>query len=48
MRERCIRQFVLIVAKRVKFPLSLTQTDLFSVESAIQKEDPQIEDFRLS
>jgi len=34
---------VLIVAKNVKFHSNLTQADLFTVESAIRKEDHQEE-----
>jgi hypothetical protein len=48
MREKkCTRQSALIVARNVKYHSNLTEADLFTVESAIQKEETQ-EDFRLS
>ena len=46
-RERCIRQFVLNAGRNAKFPLSLTQADLFTAENAGQKEEVREEDFKL-
>jgi hypothetical protein len=48
LRKRCIRQFVLIVVRNVKFPSNLTQADLFTAENAGQKEEAKEEDIRLS
>lgn len=48
MSERCIRQFVLIVAKNAQFHSNQIQAGQFTAEIAIQKEDPQDEDIRLS
>ena len=39
---------MLIVERNVKFPSSLTQADLFTVEIAIRREDHHDEDFKLS
>ena len=47
-RKKCIRQFVLIVERNVKFRSNRIQAGLFTVEIATQKEDRQEEDFRLS
>jgi hypothetical protein len=46
-KEKCIRQFVLIVEKTVKFHSSLTRADLFTVENATRNEDHH-EDSKLS
>jgi len=40
---KCIRQFVLSVARNVKFRLNLTEADLYTAENAMQREDPQEE-----
>jgi hypothetical protein len=42
-REKCIRQFALIVAKNVKFRLNRTEPDPYTAENAMQREDPQEE-----
>ena len=42
-QEKCIRQFVLIVARNVKFRSSLTEADQYTAENAMQREDPQEE-----
>jgi hypothetical protein len=42
-REKCIRQFALIVARNVKFRLNLTEADPYTAENAMQREDPQEE-----
>jgi len=42
-QEKCIRQFVLIVARNVKFRLNLTEADPYTAENAMQREDPQEE-----
>ena len=48
-QEKCIRQFVLIVAKNVKFHSNLTEADQYTAENAMQREDPQEEiDFKLT
>jgi hypothetical protein len=47
-RKRCTRQFALIVGKNVTYHLSPTAADQFIAESAIRREGPQGEDFRLS
>jgi hypothetical protein len=47
-RKRCIRQFVLIVERNVKFRSSLTQADPFTAENAGLKEEIRDEDSRLS
>jgi hypothetical protein len=41
--ERCIKQFVLIVARNVKFHSNLTEADPYTAENAMQREDPQEE-----
>ena len=46
-RKKCIRQYVLIVERNVKFPSSLTQADLFTAEIAGLREEPRKEDSRL-
>ena len=46
-RKKCIRQFVLIVERNVKFPSSLTQADLFTAEIAGLREERREEDSRL-
>jgi len=45
-RKRCTRQFALIVGRNVKFPSNPTQADLFTAESAGQREELREEDFR--
>jgi len=47
-RKRCTRQFALIVERNVKFHSNLTQADLFTAESAGQREEVREEDSRLS
>jgi hypothetical protein len=42
-QEKCIRRFVLSVAKNVKFRLNLTEADPYTAENAMQREDPQEE-----
>jgi len=39
-QEKCIRQFVLIASKNVKFRSNLTEADLYTAENAMQKEAP--------
>ncbi len=49
MREKCTRQSVLIVARNAKYRSSLTQTGLFTAESATQREDhPEETDIKLT
>ncbi len=48
-REKCIRQFVLIVAKNVKFRSNLMEADRYTAENAMQREDRREEiDFKLT
>jgi len=42
-QEKCIRQFVLSVARNVKFRSNLTEADQYTAENAMQREDPQEE-----
>jgi len=48
MEKRCTRQSVLIVERNAKSPSNLTQTGLFTAESAGQKEEAKDEDTKLS
>ena len=41
--EKCIRQFVLSVARNVKFRSNLMEADPYTVENAMQREDPREE-----
>ncbi len=47
-KERCIRQFVLIVGRNVKFRLSLTLADLFTAVNAGRRRETREEDSRSS
>jgi hypothetical protein len=47
-RKRCIRQFVLIVERNVKFLLNPIRADLFTAENAGLRKEIQDEDSRLS
>jgi len=42
-QEKCIRQFVLSVARNVKFRSNLMKADPYTAENAMQREDPQEE-----
>jgi len=42
-QEKCIRQFVLSVARNVKFRSNLMEADPYTAENAMQREDPQEE-----
>jgi hypothetical protein len=46
-RKRCIRQFVLIAEKNVKFLSSQTEADQYTAENVTLNEDPR-EDFKSS
>jgi len=50
-QEKCIRQFVLSVARNVKFRSNLTEADQYTAKNAMQREDPQEEvdiDFKIT
>jgi hypothetical protein len=42
-QEKCIRQFVLSVARNVKFRSNLTEAGPYTAKNAIEREDPQEE-----
>jgi hypothetical protein len=47
LRKKCTRQFALNAGRNVKFPSSLTRTDLFTAVSAGLRNAAQDEDSRL-
>ncbi len=47
-QEKCIRQFVLSVARNVKFRSNLTEADPYTAENAMQREETQGEDIKLT